>query len=382
MTGLSDTDQIDDLPLDELVPEELVLGDWHRARGARMVTFAGYQMPIQYDGIMAEHLWTREAAGLFDVSHMGQLILSGDGVAAALETLIPGDVSALAEGRMRYSLLLGEDGGILDDLMITRTPTGYFLVVNGAVKWDDIAHLREHLPDEITLNHLDDRALLALQGPEAATALSRIVPGVDALTFMTSDIFLWGEEPLWISRSGYTGEDGFEISIGAEAAERLADALCAMAEVKPIGLGARDSLRLEAGLPLYGHDMDPTTDPVEANASFAISKARREQGRFPGSGRILQSLADGPSRKLVGLNVAGKLPVREGAALFSGDAEVGRVTSGGFAPSVGAPIAMGYVAAAHIAVGTPLEAEVRGRRVPLTVAAMPFIPHRYVRKKG
>ena len=377
MTGVNDTEIAEELP-----PEELVLGDWHRARGARMVPFAGYLMPIQYEGIMAEHLWTRAQAGLFDVSHMGQLIVSGEGAATALEALVPGDVSALAEGRMRYSLLLADDGGILDDLMITRTPTGYFLVVNGAVKWDDIAHLREHLPDHITLNHLDDRALLALQGPQAVSALGRIVPGIAALTFMTSDMFLWGEEPLWISRSGYTGEDGFEISVAAEAAERLAEALCAMDEVRPIGLGARDSLRLEAGLPLYGHDMDPTTDPVEASAAFAVSKARRTGGGFPGAERILMALSDGPARKLVGLTVEGKLPVREGAVLFAGSTEVGRVTSGGFGPSIGAPIAMGYVAAPHIAIGTRLEAEVRGKRVPVTVAAMPFVPHRYVRQKG
>ena len=380
-TSLDDTDTHEELPL-----EELMLGDWHRTKGARMVPFAGYLMPIQYDGIMAEHLWTREAAGLFDVSHMGQLILSGedDGVAVAeaLEALVPGDISALVEGRMRYSLLLGPDGGILDDLMITRTPTGYFLVVNGAVKWDDIAYLREFLPDAITMNHLDDRALLALQGPKAVNALARVVPGVERLTFMTAEMFLWGEEPLWISRSGYTGEDGFEISLDGAIAERFADALCAQAEVKPIGLGARDSLRLEAGLPLYGHDMDEGTNPVEANATFAISKRRRETGGFAGAGVILKALADGPARKLVGLSVVGKMPVREGALLFAGEKQVGKVTSGGFAPSVGAPIAMGYVAATHIAVGTALEAEVRGSRVPVTVAAMPFVPHRYVRKKG
>ena len=381
VTGLSDTDQIDELP-----PEELMLGAWHRARGARMVPFAGYSMPIQYEGIMAEHLWTREAAGLFDVSHMGQLILSGedDGVAVAeaLEALVPGDISALAEGRMRYSLLLGEDGGILDDMMITRTPTGYYLVVNGAVKWDDIAYLREFLPDAITMNHLDDRALLALQGPKAVDALARVVPGVERLTFMTAEMFLWDENPLWISRSGYTGEDGFEISLDGAIAERFADALCALPEVKPIGLGARDSLRLEAGLPLYGHDMDVGTNPVEANASFAISKRRRETGGFAGAELILKALAEGPARKLVGLSVEGKVPVREGALLFAGDTEVGRVTSGGFAPSVGAPIAMGYVAADYTAPGTALEAEVRGRRVAVAVAPMPFIPHRYVRKKG
>jgi aminomethyltransferase len=376
-TKMSDSDTIDDQP-----PEELVLGAWHRARGARMVPFAGYTMPIQYEGIMAEHLWTREHAGLFDVSHMGQLILSGEGVAAALEALVPGDISALGEGRMRYSLLLADDGGVLDDLMITATPTGLYLVVNGAVKWDDIAHLREQLPDEVAINHLDDRALLALQGPQAVTALARIVPGVDALTFMSADSFLWGEVPLWISRSGYTGEDGFEISVAGDHAEALAEALCGQAEVKPIGLGARDSLRLEAGLPLYGHDMDQGTDPVEANASFAISKARRAQGGFPGAARILAALADGPGRKLTGLTVEGKLPVREGAPLFLGNIEVGRVTSGGFAPTVGAPIAMGYVAAPYFAPGTALEAEVRGKRIAVTTAPMPFVPHNYVRKKG
>lgn len=356
-----------------------------------MVEFAGYWMPIQYDGIMAEHLWTRESAGLFDVSHMGQLQLFGEGVAEALEALVPGDISALKPGRMRYSLLLAEDGGILDDLMITNTGHGLYMVVNGAVKWDDIAHLREHLSDEITLRHDDDEAaLLALQGPKAATALARIGitpaqadwPDVTDLVFMQAGPFMWNGVPLGISRSGYTGEDGFEISVPAEHVAALADALCAQPEVKPIGLGARDSLRLEAGLPLYGHDLDETIDPVEGNAAFAISKRRREEGGFPGASRILGNLANGPSRKLVGLAIEGKLPVREGAPLFTGAEQVGIVTSGGFAPSVGAPIAMGYVAAAQLAPGTALEAEVRGRRVPVTVAAMPFVPHNYVRKGG
>ncbi len=380
VTGLSDTDQIDELP-----PEELVLGDWHRARGARMVPFAGYLMPIQYEGIMAEHLWTRQHAGLFDVSHMGQLLLTGQPVAdiaMALEKLLPGDILALKPGRMRYSLLLAEDGGILDDLMITHEGDQIGMVVNGAVKWDDIAHLRDHLPDEITINHNEDYGLLALQGPEAEQALARLVPEVADLVFMQAIPGEWRGHAIGVSRSGYTGEDGFEVSLPNEALAAFADALCAMDEVKPVGLGARDSLRLEAGLPLYGHDMDPTTDPVEASASFAISKARREQGGFPGADRILKALTDGPARKLIGLSVEGKLPVREGALLFAGDAEVGRVTSGGFAPSVGAPIAMGYVTAAHAMPGTALEAEVRGRRVPVTVTAMPFIPHRYVRKKG
>lgn len=363
---------------------ELPLGDWHRARGARMVEFAGYHMPIQYEGIMAEHLWTRESAGLFDVSHMGQLMLSGDGVADALEKLVPGDISALKEGRMRYSLLLEDDGGILDDLMITATPMGLYVVVNGAVKWDDIGFLREHLPDEITINHMDDRALLALQGPKAVDALLRVVPGVDALFFMEAGSFFWGPksdpEPLWISRSGYTGEDGFEISVPATHAKALVDALCAQPDVKPIGLGARDSLRLEAGLPLYGHDMNPQIDPVEGNASFAISKRRREEGGFNGADRILKALAQGPAQKLVGFAVDGKTPVREGAPVFAQDTQVGSITSGGFAPSVGAPIAMGYVATQHAPIGTALEAEVRGKRVALTVAALPFIPHHYHRR--
>lgn len=375
---MSDTNEIEESTTD--APLALPLDAWHRARGARMVAFAGYVMPIQYDGIMVEHLWTRESAGLFDVSHMGQLILSGEGVDAALETLVPGDIAALAEGKQRYSLLLAEDGGILDDLMITRAPMGLYVVVNGAVKWDDIAHLREHLPDEVNISHLEDRALLALQGPKAVDALKRIVPGVDKLFFMEAGSFFWGLEPLWISRSGYTGEDGFEISIPAERAAEFADLLCAQPEVKPIGLGARDSLRLEAGLPLYGHDLDPATDPIEGDLSFAISKRRRTEGGFPGSDRILKALANGVGRKRVGLSVDGKMPVREGALLFAGADVVGEVTSGGFAPTVNAPIAMGFLAAPHSAPGTNLEAEVRGKRVPVTVTTLPFVPHHYHRK--
>lgn len=359
---------------------ELPLGNWHRAHGARMVPFAGYAMPIQYEGIMAEHLWTRESAGLFDVSHMGQLMLAGPGVAEALEALVPGDIAVLGEGRMRYSLLLNEDGGILDDLMITRTPMGIYVVVNGAVKWDDIAHLRECLSDEITLNHMEDRALLALQGPRAVDALKRVVPGVDALCFMEAASFLWGHEPLWISRSGYTGEDGFEISVPAEAVEAFADALLAQPEVKPIGLGARDSLRLEAGLPLYGHDLDEMTDPVSADLGFAISKRRRSEGGFPGGERILSALAQGALRKRVGFMVEGRQPVREGAPIYSGAVQVGLVTSGGFAPSVQAPIAMGYVSSACAGAGTALEAEVRGKRIGLVTTKLPFVPHNYVRR--
>jgi aminomethyltransferase len=374
----------DDFELEPIEILELPLDAWHRDKGARMVEFAGYHMPIQYEGIIAEHVWTRENAGLFDVSHMGQLMLTGDGAAEALEALVPGDISALNEGKMRYSLLLAEDGGVLDDMMITAVPMGLYVVVNGAVKWDDMGYLRENLPDEITINHMEDRALLALQGPKAMDALQRVVPGVGALYFMEAGSFFWGPrtdpEPLWISRSGYTGEDGFEISVPAMHAQALADQLCAQPEVKPIGLGARDSLRLEAGLPLYGHDMTPDVEPVEANAAFAISKRRRAEGGFAGSDRILNALTNGPARKLVGLSVEGKMPVREGAPIFAGGTQVGVVTSGGFAPTVGAPIAMGYVNAGHNTIGVALEAEVRGKRVSIAVANLPFVPHHYHRK--
>ncbi|KTE04710.1 hypothetical protein ATE68_02870 [Sphingopyxis sp. H038] len=347
-----------------------------------MVEFAGYWMPIQYEGIMAEHLWVRENAGLFDVSHMGQLALSGDDVAEALETLVPGDIAGLKPGRMRYSLLLDEDGGILDDLMITNEGDQFGIVVNGAVKWEDIGHLRENLPDDITLNHNEDYGLLALQGPKAVDALARLVPEAASLVFMQAARATWAGHAIALSRSGYTGEDGFEISLPNEALEVFADALCAMDEVKPIGLGARDSLRLEAGLPLYGHDLTPAIDPAEADLGFAVSKRRREEENFPGAARILGHLADGSPRKRVGLLVDGKLPVREGAKLFDGEDEIGVVTSGGFAPSVGAPIAMGYVPRDHAVPGTAVAAEVRGKRVHCTVAAMPFVPHNYVRKTG
>ena len=368
---------------DDQIAEPLPLDSWHRARGARMVPFAGYAMPIQYEGIMAEHAWTREHAGLFDVSHMGQLLISGEGLDEALEAIMPADVKGLALGRMRYSMLLTETGGIIDDLMLSRWPGGIYMVVNGAVKAGDIAHMRSHLPDTISLNHMTDRALLALQGPEAFTALKRVTTGhydLGVLVFMMGGLFQLDGVDAWISRSGYTGEDGFEISIPASEVERIADLLCAQPEVKPIGLGARDSLRLEAGLPLYGHDLDTNTDPVSAGLSFAISKRRREEGGFPGADLILKRLREGAPTKCVGLSIEGRLPAREGAEIFSGDAKVGTVTSGGFAPSVGAPIAMGYVEAAHAAPGSKLEIEVRGKRLAATVTRMPFVPHHYVRK--
>lgn len=370
----------------DIETETLPLDAWHRARGGRMVPFAGYHMPVQYEGIMAEHLWTRESAGLFDVSHMGQLLISGDGLDAALEAVLPADVKGLALGRMRYSLLLADNGGILDDLMISRWRDGIYMVVNGAVKYDDIAHLREELPDEITINQLDERALLALQGPKAFDALKRHVTGewpLEALAFMMGGRFLLAGAEAWISRSGYTGEDGFEISIDASDVERIADLLCAEPEVKPIGLGARDSLRLEAGLPLYGHDLDPDTTPVMADLGFALSKRRREEGGFPGHERIMIEREQGAVVKRVGLLVEGRQPVREGAAVLDRDgSDVGKVTSGGFAPSVGAPIAMAYVPAAMAAPGTKIQLTQRGKVHQATVTAMPFIPHRYVRTGG
>ena len=371
-------------------PQALPLDAWHRGKGARMVPFAGYQMPIQYEGIVAEHLWTREHAGLFDVSHMGQLMVTGAGAAQALEALLPGAIATLKPGRIRYSLLLNEEGGILDDLMVTNVtpPEGaenggepaYYLVVNGATKWDDIAHLREHLPDEITLTHLDDRALLALQGPEAAAVLETLLPGVTAdLVFMQGTSREWRGEQLGIGRSGYTGEDGFELSYPCDKITELAEALTADARVRPIGLGARDSLRLEAGLPLYGHDMDETVDPVTADLTFALTKNRRETGGWMGHAAVAKALADGPKQKRVGLKLDGRLPAREGAEVFSSDVEVGRVTSGGFAPTLGHPIAMAIVDSAHVAEGTALSIDVRGKRLPATVSAMPFVPHNYYR---
>jgi len=372
---------------DAQTPEEpadiiqaLPLDRWHQDQGARMVPFAGYSMPIQYEGIIAEHQWTRESAGLFDVSHMGQLLVSGPGVDTALEALMPGDFVNLGVDRMRYSLLLDDEGGILDDLMVTRRAGDFYLVVNGATKADDIGHLHEYLPEELTLNHLDEHALLALQGPKAIDALARVCPGVEALVFMTAGAFDLAGAPVWISRSGYTGEDGFEISVPAEAAEAVASLLLAQPEVKPIGLGARDSLRLEAGLPLYGHDLGTDTDPAVAGLGFAVPKRRRAEGGYPGAVTIGRHFAEGPPRKRIGLILSGRLPAREGAPIFDGDVQVGNVTSGGFSPSLQVPIAMGYVTAASTALNHPLQIEVRGKRLDAVVAPMPFVPHRYVRQ--
>jgi len=359
----------------------LPLDGWHRARGGRMVPFAGYQMPVQYEGIMAEHLWTRASAGLFDVSHMGQLLIAGPDAEKGLETQLPADLSSLTEGRLRYSLLLNVDGGIIDDLMVTRRGGHFYMVVNGATKHGDIEYLEDKLPRGVVLDHMKEQALLALQGPKAVDALSRLAPGVEELGFMTGGAFEIGGARAWISRSGYTGEDGFEISILARDAVRVADLLAEQPEVKPIGLGARDSLRLEAGLPLYGHDLDHSTTPIEAGLAFAVSKQRRAGGGFAGWHRIIQELADGPIRKRVGLAVEGRQPVREGAMVVDDEGnEVGKVTSGGFSPTLETPIAMAYVPLASAAAGTKVSLASRGKIFTGTVTAMPFVPHRYHRK--
>ncbi|GGL73157.1 glycine cleavage system aminomethyltransferase GcvT [Wenxinia marina] len=359
----------------------------HEERGARIVPFSGWEMPVQYaPGVMKEHQHTRAAAGLFDVSHMGQVILRGDGAAEALEALVPVDVVGLAEGRQRYALFTNDDGGILDDLMVANRGDHLLLVVNAARAEHDIAHLRAGLPDAVEVEPVEDRALIALQGPAAELALSGLLPGVTAMRFMDVATLPWVGASLWVSRSGYTGEDGFEISVPAARAESFAKALLADPSVQPIGLGARDSLRLEAGLCLYGHDIDETTTPVEAGLGWAIQKVRRtggdRAGGFPGADTILAQLADGAPRARVGLRPDGRQPMREGTELFAADTggeAVGRVTSGGFGPTIEAPVAMGYVPADHATPGTRLWGEVRGRRQPATVAPLPFVPATFKR---
>ena len=359
----------------------LPLDGWHRAHGARMVPFAGYSMPLQYEGIIAEHLWTRGSAGLFDVSHMGQLTVHGPDVDRALETVLPGELRMLNDCRLRYSMLLDEAGGIIDDLMVTRRGMDFYVVVNGATKLGDIEELERRLPRGIIVDHMKEQALLALQGPRAVDVLERLAPGVAELGFMHGGAFRIGDTPAWISRSGYTGEDGFEISINARAAEGVAEALVADPAVKPVGLGARDSLRLEAGLPLYGHDIDRTTTPVIAGLSFAINKRRRAEGGFAGAMRILGELDQGVPQTRVGFDVDGRQPVREGAVVLDGEGNaIGRITSGGFSPSLSRPIAMGYVNVAQSEPGTAVTLEQRSKLFAAKVAAMPFVPHKYHRK--
>ncbi|WP_022719697.1 glycine cleavage system aminomethyltransferase GcvT [Rhodopseudomonas sp. B29] len=380
------------LARDESALKRTPLYDLHLALGAKMVPFARYDMPVQYPpGVLKEHLHTRQSAGLFDVSHMGQIELKAKSgkltdAAHALEKLVPQDIAALAVGRQRYAQFTNETGGILDDLMVTNLGDRLFLVVNAACKVEDEAHLRAHLSDVCDITVLADRALLALQGPKAEAALAKFCADVGKLRFMdVAELELMGLRCI-VSRSGYTGEDGFEISVPADGAEAFAKALLENPEVQPIGLGARDSLRLEAGLCLYGHDIDTTTTPVEGNLTWSIQKSRRtggaRPGGFAGADTILAQLASGPQRLRVGLRPEGRAPVRENALLFAStdSAEpIGKVTSGGFGPSLNAPVAMGYLPAAQAAAGTIVFAEVRGQRLPLRVAAMPFVPNGYKR---
>lgn len=359
----------------------------HLELGGKMVPFAGYAMPVQYPaGILTEHKHTRAEAGLFDVSHMGQAWLEAPGVAALFESLVPGDIQGLAPGQIRYSLLMADDGGILDDLMVTRPVddtdgSRLFLVVNAACKDQDFAHIAAKLAGRARLTRLDDRALLALQGPKAAAVMARLGPAASRLVFMTaSPVTIAGIDCL-VSRSGYTGEDGFEISVPADRAEALARTLLAQPEVAPIGLGARDSLRLEAGLCLYGHDIDTTTDPIEAALAWTVPKRRREAADFPGAARVLAALKDGVSRRRVGIRPLGRAPAREGTviALPDGGPEIGIVTSGGFGPTVEGPVAMGYVPPALAKPGTRIDLIVRGKPLPAEIATLPFAPHRYAK---
>lgn len=383
----------------ETSPADLMttpLFERHTAAGGRMVPFGGYSLPVQYpSGIMAEHKWTREQAGLFDVSHMGPCFLtlnhpSGDAeadhaaISALIEPLICGDIASLKPGNIRYTLLLNENGGVIDDLMVGRSPLvggALYIVVNAGTKYGDFTRIEAAAGDKATLTRADtDHALLALQGPEAAAVMAQVAPGALELGFMQYGAFDWHGERLIISRAGYTGEDGFEILVPAANATRLWDSLLADERVRPIGLGARDSLRLEAGLPLYGHDLNETISPIEAGLGFAVSKRRREAADFPGAARILAERDGTPSRLRIGLIVDGA-PAREGAEILDASgAAIGVITSGGFAPTLGKAIALGFVPPAHAAEGTTLQVSIRGRAQSATVVATPFLPHRYFRK--
>ena len=354
----------------------------HRARGARMVSFGGYDMPVQYEGVLAEHRWTREHAGLFDVSHMGQCKITGADAIAQFERFVPGDYQALKAGKQKYSVLLNEAGGIIDDLMAGKPDhDGLFVVVNAGNKDEDFAFWQAHLSGDAKLTVLDDRALIAIQGPEAAEVMAAHEPVLAEFGFMdTARLMLFGVD-CYVSRSGYTGEDGYEISVPAKDAERIWNLLLQDARVKPIGLGARDSLRLEAGLPLHGHDIDPTTSPVEGALTFALSKSRKEAANFNGAERVLKELAEGPARVRIGLHVKEGAPAREGAEIADAEGQViGKVTSGGPSPSLGKNIAMGYVPPSHAALGTALQVIVRGKAAAAEVVAMPFVAQRYHRK--
>ena len=363
----------------------------HTELGGKMVPFAGYEMPVQYPlGVLKEHLHTRQKAGLFDVSHMGQAFLTGPGheaTAAALEALVPGEITKLGLGRMRYTMLLNDMGGILDDLMVTRSVAPedegrLMLVVNAACKDADYAHMQALLPDSVNLEPVEARSLLALQGPTAASVVAKWCPQAADMGFMTGTSAQFDGLDCHISRCGYTGEDGYEISIAADKADQVARTLLSHDDVEMIGLGARDSLRLEAGLCLYGHDIDETTSPVEADLVWSMSKRRREEGGFPGAERIQRELRDGPSRVRVGIKPEGKAPAREGTQIVDADGNtIGVVTSGGFGPSAEGPVAMGYVQSAHAAPGSGIGLMVRGDARPAHVVSMPIVPHRYYRKQ-
>ncbi len=368
------------------------LDAWHRALGARIVAFAGYALPVQYDlsgalaarcrgGVMAEHLHCREKAALFDVSHMGQAWLTGAGAATALERLVPGDIIGLRPGRQRYTLLTNEAGGIIDDMMVARVADSrLFLVVNASRKAEDLSHIAAALPEGVRIEEVEDRALLALQGPAAALVLGRLSPAATSLPFMGMAALDVAGIPCLVSRSGYTGEDGFEISVPSDRAEALAGALLAEPEVVPAGLGARDSLRLEAGLCLYGNDIDELTTPIEAGLAWVIGKRRRETWDFLGAAAIRDQAERHPNRLRVGLRPEGRAPARAGTMIVADDGtEAGSVTSGGFSPSLNAPVAMGYVRRDLAQPGTRLHLMVRGKPLPALVTTLPFVPHRYAR---
>jgi aminomethyltransferase len=360
------------------------LYDEHIRLGAKLVPFAGYDMPVQYPtGVLTEHNWTRECAGLFDVSHMGQCSITAsdyDTACAALEKLVPADLKSLVPGQQRYSQLLNEAGGILDDMMITRQGTGFYVVVNAGRKLGDYAHLMSNLPDVVELKIWDDHSLLALQGPKAEAVLSALDAKAKDITFMHSAQLSLGGIEVHVSRSGYTGEDGFEISLHSEHAVKLWQLLLANDAVKPVGLGARDSLRLEAGLCLYGHDIDETTSPQEAGLMWSIAKRRREDGGFIGATRVQNDIITGTKRKRIGIKPDGRAPAREGSVIqnVAGRA-IGVITSGGFGPTIGGPVAMGYVETEYSAEGTPLLLLVRDKALPASVVKLPFVPNRFKR---
>lgn len=366
---MSDSSDVITLPLDAI----------HRHLGAKMVPFAGYAMPVQYKaGIIAEHTATRSEAGLFDVSHMGQVRLHGDDAAAALETIVPADIQGLAVGRVRYTMFTNENGGVLDDLMVARDDHGLLLVINAACKHADIAHMQATIGDRCEIEVIEDHALIALQGPKAASVMGRYAPAARHMMFMHHEHLHVNEVPISITRSGYTGEDGFEISVPGEDAEELTQLLLDEPEVHPVGLGARDSLRLEAGLCLYGNDLDPETTPIEAGLAWSIQSRRREEGGFPGEKIILDQIANGAPRKRIGLKMDGRAPARAGAEIANKDGEIiGKITSGGFGPTVGGPIAMGYVNTGTAATDDSVDVIVRGKALPAEVTSPVIVPHRY-----